>query len=148
MLTQARFVHGAANTAKRIEPPLSALTLVAEVPYGLLDQFIGAPIAAAREFLLELFARSAGNVTSIVEASFHFAPLLAFRSTSDVEVIRDYWKPAGNGGSLVLRRPLHSIDNQELAGAFRRLQVEPEFSYRGLDRRNKRGIGRLRRRVA
>jgi hypothetical protein len=44
------------DSPERIEPPLAALMLVEEVPDRLLDEFIGAPVAPSREFLLDLFA--------------------------------------------------------------------------------------------
>ncbi|MDP3001037.1 MAG: hypothetical protein Q8N47_26380 [Bryobacterales bacterium] len=53
-LIQARFINRPADSAERIEAPLSALTLVEEVPDSLLYQLIGTPIAAASEFLLDL----------------------------------------------------------------------------------------------
>jgi hypothetical protein len=43
-----------ADSAERIEPPLSALPLVEEMPNSLFDQFVGVLVAAAREFLLDL----------------------------------------------------------------------------------------------
>jgi hypothetical protein len=54
VLIQARFINRPADPAERIEPPLSALTLVEEVPDSLFDQLIGTLIATASEFLLDL----------------------------------------------------------------------------------------------
>src|SRR5437899_1537639 len=53
-LIQARLINRLADSAERVEPPLTTLTVVKEVPNSLFDQFIGAPIAAASEFLLDL----------------------------------------------------------------------------------------------
>jgi hypothetical protein len=46
-LIQARFINRPADSAERIEPPLSALTLVEEVPDSLFDQLIGTLVSAA-----------------------------------------------------------------------------------------------------
>jgi hypothetical protein len=56
-LIQARFVNRTADSAERIEPPLSTLTLVEEVPDGLFDQFTGALVVAASKFLLDLLCQ-------------------------------------------------------------------------------------------
>ena len=56
-LIQARFVDRMADPAERIEPPLSTLTLVEEVPDSLFDQFRGALIVAASKFLLDLLCQ-------------------------------------------------------------------------------------------
>jgi hypothetical protein len=47
-------INRLADSAERIEPLLAALTLVEEVSNRLFDQFIAAPIVAAREFLFDL----------------------------------------------------------------------------------------------
>jgi len=43
-----------ADSAERIEPLLTTLTLVEEVPDCLFDQFVAAPIVAVCEFVLDL----------------------------------------------------------------------------------------------
>jgi len=48
-------INRLADSAERIEPLLSTLALIEEVPNRLFDQFIAAPIVAASEFLLDLF---------------------------------------------------------------------------------------------
>jgi hypothetical protein len=50
-------INRLADSAERIEPLLAALALIEELSNGLLDQFIAAPIAAASEFLLDLFCQ-------------------------------------------------------------------------------------------
>jgi hypothetical protein len=50
-------INRLADSAERIEPLLSAPTLDKEVPDSLFDQFIGALIAAASKFLLDLFCQ-------------------------------------------------------------------------------------------
>jgi hypothetical protein len=50
-------INRLANSTERIEPLLATLALVEEVSNRLLDQFIAAPIAAASEFLLDLFCQ-------------------------------------------------------------------------------------------
>jgi hypothetical protein len=51
---EAHFINSAADSAKRIDTPLTALTFVEEVPDSLFDQFVRALIAAASKFLLDL----------------------------------------------------------------------------------------------
>jgi hypothetical protein len=54
-------INSLADSAERIEPLLPTLALVEEVPNRLFDQFIAAPIAAASEFLLDLFCQIRGR---------------------------------------------------------------------------------------
>ena len=54
---QAGFIDGLTDSTERIEAPLATLTLVEEVPDRLFDQFIGALIPAAGEFLLDLLSQ-------------------------------------------------------------------------------------------
>ena len=56
-LIEARPINRLTDSPERIQPPLATLTLVEEVPDRLFDQFIGAPIAAASEFLLNLLSQ-------------------------------------------------------------------------------------------
>jgi hypothetical protein len=56
-LIQARPINRLTDSPERIEPPLATLTLVEEAPNRLFDQFIGAVIAAAGEFRLNLLSQ-------------------------------------------------------------------------------------------
>jgi hypothetical protein len=53
-LTQAYLIDRVADSRERIQPPLATLAFVEEVPDGFFDQLIGALVAAARKFLLDL----------------------------------------------------------------------------------------------
>jgi hypothetical protein len=50
-------VNCLAYSAERIEPLPATLALIEELPNGLFDQLIATPIAAASEFLLDLFCQ-------------------------------------------------------------------------------------------
>jgi hypothetical protein len=56
-LIQTRLINRLADSAERIEPLLATLAIVEQVSNRLLDQLIAAPIAAARELLLDLFCQ-------------------------------------------------------------------------------------------
>ncbi len=56
-LIQARLIDRLADSAEGSETLLATLALVEEVSDRLFDQFVGAPIVAASEFLLDLFCQ-------------------------------------------------------------------------------------------
>jgi hypothetical protein len=56
-LVQAGLIHGLADSAERIQPPLATLALVQEMPDSLFDQLVAALVPPAGEFLLDLLSQ-------------------------------------------------------------------------------------------
>ena len=59
-LIQARPIAGLPDSPERIEPLLPPLPLIEEVPDSFYDQFVGIPITAASQFLVELISQIRG----------------------------------------------------------------------------------------
>jgi hypothetical protein len=57
LIVEASLIHSLADPAERVQSPLTALTLIKEMPDGLFDEFVATLIPSARQFLLTLLSQ-------------------------------------------------------------------------------------------